>query len=302
MQNLNRTNKRVKSLIQATLVAIVTMGIALDAAIAHNDEMPADGGDVFYDQLDASPAAPKGITREYIAQVAKRTGINPKELMSLAEQDVCKNPDVESVCAYFGNQTVYKARNLAWELKSQGASDDTVLESFASVLEIGLSRNLNEIYGEKGLADKEFDERNSSEERNRLLCGGLKTAIDQQQINSTNPIYGRNYRLVTCAAGLNWRATWSILWWEWSAQAGLVVTHSRFSRRVLGFWHLTGADDHICSSANAMGNSVTNCNSYNWGSPVSARANFLFNQPAGAVFARGHAHKLGHNFNTQINF
>jgi len=333
MKNLNRAKKRIKPLIQTTLAAIVTMGIAIDGAIAHGNEMPVEANNMFYDQLDASPAAPKGITREYIAGVAQRTGVSAKELMSLAEQDVCKNPDLESVCAYFGNQAVYKARNLAWQLKSQGASDDTVLKSFTSVLGVGASINLNRLYGEKGLADRqvnarsarkiasrpltnidaertregsvanaELDDQSYIKDNNRLLCLGLKTAVDQKLITSTNPIYGRNYRLVTCAAGLNWRATWSLLWWDLSAQVGVVLTHSRFSRRVLGFWHLTGADDHICSYANAMGNAVNNCNNYSWTSPPSARANFLFNQPVGAVFARGHAHKLGHHFNTQIDF
>ncbi len=326
-----------KSRISSIGVYILTLLLGciffVQQSIAH-ETMPTaniENMQQYFDSLDASGTMPEGLSREYIRNVVKNAGGNNNDIKFIIKtfnSDICGFEDMKSACAYMGRDTLNKASNLAWQASSAGASNEEIMAMIAPVMEYGISRNLENLYGEKGLSDENFIKLNDElglttdhsglHERNklpvgqsglldrkgltqRLLCLGLRTAIDEQTINSTNPLYGKKYRMVTCAAGFNWRFSIRLFFLKISAQVGTVVTHSRFARKIL-FWHLTGADPHICATANAMGNIKTKCNNYNWSSPVVFKANFLWNKPAGVVMAHGHAVKLGREFNTAIGF
>ena len=329
---------KMKHVTGAILTALLCSAAFTSVASAHEGETQAPKKDMkaYFESLDASRGMPKGMTQEYIANAVKKgggTSEDVKFLISTFETDICSFDDMKNICAYMGRDTLYKVSNVAWKAKSAGASNDEIAKIVAPILEYGITKNLEELYGDKGLKDADFEkltrqinrgtlkkrfrregrrsipnkrmeqmpQQKKGDGASRWLCLGLKADADTQTISSTNPIYGRKYRLVTCAAGLNKRWAWRFLWWDFSAQGGAVLTHSRFARRI-GLWHSTGADSNICATGNALGNSQTKCNNYSWSTPVVIRARFIFNQPAGVVFAKGHAHKLGRQFNTHINF
>lgn len=227
------------------------------------------------------------------------------------ESDICEREDVAALCTYAGSETIYKVRDLSWRLMQAGASSEQILERSGAVLSYGIQKNLESLYGERGLAEEDFEKLSASSRGGSnsrapagILCFGMQTAIDEQTIPGTNPFYGQRYRLVTCAAGLNVEVST----WLFASQFGAVITHSRFARRVLGVWHLTGADPHICSIARAMGSTTTRCNNFRWNAPVAIAADINFEWLFGSSFdfqpvnARGHAHKLGHTFSTFIGF
>lgn len=242
-------------------------------------------------------------------------------MLENVNKDICQDREIKALCAYAGAETIYKVSQMAYSIRFNGGSDDDVINAITPIFNYGITKNLEKLYGKEGLSNSDFakiyrekglDKGVRQERRgplklkkgdgnSRILCLGLNTNVDTQTISSTNPIYGRQYRLVSCSAGLNIRRSGQFLFWKWSAQAGFVFTHSRFARKI-ALWHLTGADKHICSYANALGNDVTKCNDYKWSSPTAIKARFLWNQPAGVVVARGHAHKLGRNFNTNRNY
>ena len=273
---------------------------------ANTGTVPTEDMQKYFDSLDASIGMPKGMTEEYVMDVAKRTNKTKEEseqMVVAAKADICSLPEMNDLCNFMGKETLYKVRNLAWTIKSSGGSNQEVLDAVSPIMEYGITKNLETLYGDTGLADSgERSKLVVSAKNKSALCFGLPTAIHTRNISTTNPFYGQNYRLVTCAAGLNWYHVWSIMWWEISVQVGAVMTHSRFSRRIGGLWHLTGADKRICSTAYALGNTQYQCNDYNWSSPISVKSNVLINQSVASVYARGYARKLGKNFNTQINF
>ena len=326
----------VASMTAITLLTITPNAFAHESS--QNSEKEFKEMARYYDSLPANKGAPIGWDKEWArSQILKRGGTeNDVEfLLEQAENDICKTEEVKAICAYAGSNTIYKVRNLAYSLKRAGAKDSDVMDAIGPVMEHGITVNLEKLYGEKGLSDDDWakiarqkgiknnhrlqkkGERRriaeplQSDPNNRanlkgigdnLLCLGLNTDIDEQIITSTNPIYGRRYRLVTCSAGFEFRRAWSFLWWDFSVQGGAVISHARFARRILGIYHLTGAQEHVCSGANALGNATTNCNNNNWSAPPAANAGLIWNQPSGVVVASGHAHKLGHNFNTSRNY
>lgn len=325
----------------ASIATIASLAVA-PSAFAHdsnnNDGSKTNTIARYYESLPANKGAPANFDKEWARTQILKGGGNEEDvkfLLTQAESDICNTEEVKPLCAYAGATTIHKVRNLAYKLKRAGAKDSDVMDAIAPIMEYGITMNLEKLYGEKGLSDDDWakiarkkgiranrnlQERGERrvpgqplklEQRNkanlkgigdRLRCLGLNTDMDEQTITSTNPIYGRRYRLVTCSAGFNIRRSWSLWWWDFSIQGGGVFTHARFARRVLGVYHLTGAQDHICSGANALGNAVTNCNNNNWSAPPATRIRVLWNQPAGVVVASGHAHKLGHNFNTSRNY
>ena len=283
------------------------------ASYAHDIPNPANGPELakFFDGLDASPQLPGKIDRATLESEVKEAGGNREDVDRLEKElasDVCKQEDLANFCALVGNDTIYKIRNLAFAQRDKGIAPEAVITATLPLLEYGAAQNIAKLYGEGGMSDEnlaaKLKESGLRFDTERLLCAGLATAVDQKTLAATNPIYGKEYRLVTCAIGMNWYKTIKI--WPFpklSVQLGWVWTHSRFARRVLALWHLTGADSHICAYANAMNTSyATPCAPYTWGKAGWAFSPILFNQAQLPVTAGGHADRLGQSFNTQIGF
>ena len=264
----------------------------------------------YFERLDATATAPAAIVSSEMQRELVKSGLSQADadrILADVKTDICKNNEVARLCAYAGNDTIYKVRNLSWALISKGATREEVLAATRPIIEYGITRNWEKIDGEKGISDSDLaqiaSQRRLPIRDGSIACLGLATATDQQTITTTNPLFARDYRLVTCAIGLDIYQSWHI--WPFptfSFQFGFVLTHSRFARRVAGVWIATGADPQICSTASAMGAVGGGCHNYSWSSPVAVQANFLFNHSQGAVYAAGRATKLGHNFGTQINF
>ncbi len=264
----------------------------------------------YFERLDATATAPAALVSPDMQRELVKSGLSQADadrILVDVKTDICKNNEVARLCAYAGNDTVYKVRNLSWNLISKGATREEVLAATRPVFEYGIARNWEKIDGEKGISDSDLaqiaSQRRLSVRDGSIACLGLATAIDQQTITTTNPVFAKDYRLVTCAIGLDVYQSWHI--WPFptfSFQLGFVLTHSRFARKVASVWIATGADPQICSTASAMGAVGGGCNNYSWSSPVAVQANLLFNHSQGAVYAAGRATKLGHNFGTQINF
>ena len=178
-------------------------------------------------------------------------------------------------------------------------------------MEIGIVRNLAELYGEKGLTDDAVAKLDGggSKSGGTLKSSGVFFGCtnDIRLLPTTNPIYGRNYKLTNCGTGFGWRTAFAIILpfvgeISFSLELDLLFSHSRFSRKIGPVWHLTGAEPHICTNSEIGFDPNPRCNSNSWSSPVSANVGFFVNQPIQPVIARGHAHRLGTEFTTVRQF
>jgi len=208
----------------ATTVTLAAFAFAPDA-LAHNDHADTNAELVakqnamalYFERLPGKKGAPIGFDKTWARNQIINSGGTENDVAFMLEnvdKDICLDVEIKRLCAYFGAETIYKVSQMAYSIRYNGGSDDDVTNAVTPIFDYGITKHLEGLYGKKGLSDEDFtkiagrkgisakiqQERGQPQklknDNSRFLCLGLNTNVDTQTISTTNPIYGRQYRMV----------------------------------------------------------------------------------------------------------
>ena len=264
-----------------------------------------------YDSLDARPGWPTTLSEAEVDAGLARQGLRPEQrrsIIALMRQDICRLPEMVPICRYYGAETIYKIQRLGWARRARdGRPTDPpgtdVMVQQMQLMEYGGRRNLERLYGENGLSDAREAELNNAAGASRAAAGfssgtnaWFACGTDTRTLPQTG--FPQQYRLTTCGAGFGFFLRFAIFGVEWGFEWNLLVTHSRFARKVV-LWLPTGAEPTICANSVLNGAGNLACNPHRWYSPPSFKQHSTTNLPM-SVVSTGTAMRLNQPFNVTI--
>lgn len=280
---------------------------------------PMDDVARIYDSLSARPGWPAKASEAEVDAGLARRGVKPEQrraIIAVMRQDVCRLSEMVSVCRYYGAETIYKLQKLGWgnttgaasaAVAAASRSEGGLLALQARLLEYGATQNLARFYGRKGTTDAQEAVLNNANRRAAKRLGfstqlnvwfACRDDVRSLPATSLLPIT-RDYKLTTCGTGFGFVMAFSLFGWELRLETDLLLSHSRFARKVLLVWWPTGAEPYICADSVINGSGNQQCNNYSWSSPVSFKFDIFVNSTP-SVVSVGTARRLNQPFSVSV--
>ncbi len=279
-----------------------------------------------YDSISASPTLPREVSdaAAMALRLPKPGPFGDKTAQEIAQirLDPCSDSEVAALCGIAGAETIRKIRNYSWGRAALRYPDSTQiglpngrdadgqgssLNVQMALLDYGIRKNMEKLYGERGATDGQEDRLNAQWAAGAQQSSAKpgETAIrtfagcksDTQSIN-----YGwlspfPQHRLTTCHANISVRVSL----WIFAIEGAAAITNSRFERKILA-WLPNGASS--ISAITDIGSNIgkspfVTSNANDW-MATSGGARATINKPAMSVGGQGAANELGASFNANL--